>query len=511
MRTEDLIAILPEAILTGVGTLVMLLAAFLKKGKEQWCATTSLLGLLAAAVSVAYQWRHRGPAFEEMIVVDPFSLFFHLLFLLIAALVALASLPYLRQERLAIGEFYALLLFATAGMGLMASGNDLIVIFIGLEISSVASYVLVGFRRNVVTSSEAALKYFLLGSFATAFLLYGIALLFGATGTTRLTQIREVLRGGLHPVTAANPAGDILAGSTSVQPVLVQLTGPLPTTLLALAIALILVGLGFKVAAAPFQVWAPDVYQGAPTPVTAFLSTGPKAAAFAVALRVFMVALESSASQWSALFWICGSLSMFVGNLAALWQSNIKRLLAYSSIAHAGYILVAFTAHSSDGIAAVMFYLVAYALMNLGAFVVVTHLGNRGERYVEVEDYGGLGYRSPLLAAWLSIFLLSLIGIPLTGGFLGKFYVFRAALRADLIWLTVLGVLNSGIAAYYYLRVLVAMYMSNPTREVPVEPVPLGVGCVLAVCGIGTLLLGVLPDPVLHLAAQSAQWLQGRL
>lgn len=515
MPLQELITVLPEAILTVVATAVMLLAAFLNKAKEEWCAAVALVGLLAAMVSLAFLWPSQGsavpvfPAFNDMIRVDPFSIFFHLLFLVTAALIVLSSSSYLRRERLAAGEFYALLLFATAGMGLMASSNDLILSFIGLEISSLASYVLVGFRRSVATSSESALKYFLLGSFATAFLLYGIALLFGATGTTRLTAIRGILRGGLSPVIAGAGGGDPLAGSAALQPVAAQLGGAFPTALLALSIGLILVGLAFKVSAAPFHVWTPDVYQGAPTPVTAFLSTGSKAAAFALFLRIFTVALDGATYPWPILLGISGALSMFVGNLAALWQSNLKRLLAYSSVAHAGYMLVAFTANSAAGVAAVMFYLVAYTLMNLGAFVVVTHLGNQGERYVEIEDYAGLGYRSPVLAGCLTIFLLSLIGIPLTAGFLGKFYVFRAALAADLIGLTVLGVLNSAIAAYYYLRVLVAMYMSAPTRDVPLEPVPPAVAGVLAVCAGGTLLLGVFPQPVLNFAVYAAQWLQG--
>lgn len=511
MPIESLLAILPEAILAGTGTGMMLLAAFLPKNQERWCRAIAFAGLAAAAVSVFVQQRHPGPAFEEMILVDPFSIFFRLLFLLIAALIVLSSSQYLRTESLPVGEYYALLLFATAGMGLMAAGNDLVLIFIGLEISSLSSYVLVGFRRGVASSSESALKYFLLGSFATAFLLYGIALLLGATGTTRLTRIREALQGGLTPVTASLPGLGTPEGSAAVHPVLAQLPGPFPTTLLALSIALIFVGLAFKVSAAPFQVWTPDVYQGAPTPITAFLSTGPKAAAMAAFLRIFLVALEGSAEQWSALLGMSGVLSMFLGNLAAFWQSNLKRLLAYSSIAHVGYMLVAFTAHSTEGVAAVVFYLVAYTFMNLGAFAVVTQVGSQGERYVAMDHYSGLGYRSPALAACFSIFLLSLIGIPLTGGFLGKFYIFRAALRSDLIGLTILGVLNSGIAAYYYLRILVSMYMSGPSSEVPLEPTPPSLALVLAVCTAGTFYLGVFPHTMLRWAVQAAEWLQGKL
>ncbi|MBI4463620.1 MAG: NADH-quinone oxidoreductase subunit N [Acidobacteria bacterium] len=507
MTYADLIAVLPEAVLTVAGIVVMLLGTLRQPHSDRWAGSFALLGLLGTAIAVLVQRQHPGTAFGGMIQVDRFGVFFHLLFLLIAALVALMSSSYLRREKLPAAEYYALLLFGTAGMGLMASANELIVAFIGLEISSLSSYVLVGFRRRVAASSEAALKYFLLGSFATAFLLYGIALMFGATGTTNLSGIREVL-GGQTPISAAGPQASGLSGWLPAQSAQLVLPEPFPTALLSLSMALIFVGLAFKVSAAPFQVWTPDVYQGAPTPITAFLSTGPKAAAFALFLRVFMGALEGSSPLWWGLLWTCGLLSMFLGNLAALWQSNLKRLLAYSSIAHAGYMLVAFTAHSSDGVAAVLFYLAAYTFMNIGAFAVVSHLGGAGERYVAIDDYAGLGYRSPWLAAALSIFLLSLIGIPLTGGFFGKFFVFRAALRADLLWLTVLGVLNSAVAAYYYLRILVAMYMSPPGGTVVAERVNPTVSFVLAVCVIGTLLLGVFPSPVWSFALRAAQWLQ---
>ena len=507
---RELITVLPEVILTVTATVVMLLAAFLKKTREAWCAAMALAGFASAMASLLWLWPSQEPSFTDMIRVDPFSIFFHMLFMGTGAAVVLGSGSYLRRERLPAGEFYALLLFATAGMGLMASSNDLVLGFIGLEISSLSSYVLAGFRRNSATSSESALKYFLLGSFATAFLLYGIALMYGAVGTTRLTAIQTVLGGGASRVTAGNFLGEALAGAAGIAPVAAQLSRSVPPGLLALAIGLIFVGLAFKISAAPFQVWTPDVYQGAPTPVTAFLSTGAKAAAFALFLRIFYVALDSGLYPWPVLLWVSAVLSMFVGNLAALRQSNMKRLLAYSSIAHAGYMLVAFTANSADGMAAVMFYLVAYTLMNLGAFVVITHLGSEGERYVEMGDYAGLGYRCPLLAGCLSIFLLSLIGIPLTAGFLGKFYAFRAGMQADMIGLVVLAGINSAIAAYYYLRILVAMYMSEPVREVPMEPVPGAVRWVLGVCAIGTLLLGIVPQPVLNLAMRAAQMFDGQ-
>jgi NADH-quinone oxidoreductase subunit N len=509
MQTRDVIAVLPEIILTLAGIAVMLLGAFLKDSSVRAASFTAHLGLLGAAIGLTYQWGRLGPAFGGMFLVDPFGIFFHILFLVIAVLVALASSEYLGREKLPAPEYYALLLFATVGMGIMASANDLILVFIGLEISSLASYVLVGFRRGVSFSSEASLKYFLLGSFATAFLLYGIALLFGATASTRLPQIRLALISGNISLSAARSA---VAGSLAPSALGLPLTpaGQFPASLAGLSIALIFVGLAFKVSAAPFQVWTPDVYQGAPTPVTAFLSTGPKAAAFAAFLRIFMVGLQGSSESWSWLLWIAAALSMLLGNLAALLQSNMKRMLAYSSIAHVGYMLVAFTSHSTDGAAAVIFYLAAYAFMNLGAFVVVSHVGGEGERYPEMDDYAGLGYRSPLLAACLAVFLLSLIGVPLTAGFFGKFYLFRAALRGGLVWLTVLAGLNSGIAAYYYLRVLVAMYMSAPAREVPMEPVPPATRLALTLSVGGTFLLGIFPQGVLSFALRAAQWLQPR-
>src|ERR1019366_9317268 len=307
--------------------------------------------------------------------------------------------------------------------------------FIALEISSISTYILAGFRRQVATSSESSLKYFLLGSFATAFFLYGVALMFGATGSTSIPVIADTLRSDSVPLLA-------YAG-----------------------VALMFVGLGFKVAAAPFHIWTPDVYEGAPAPVVGFMSTAPKAAVFAVLLRIMFEA-HAPGRLW--LIWVTAALSMPIGSVAALVQSNIKRLLASSSIAHAGSLLVAFAALPENGIPAVMFYTASYAAMNVGAFAVGSHFAGAGESYVNLEDYAGLGRRSPILAATFTVFLLSLIGIPITGGFFAKFYVFSAALQANLVWLTVIGVLNSAIGAYYYLRIIVVMYMREPRDEAPV-------------------------------------------
>jgi len=473
----DLARFLPEILLTVFGTLLMLLDAVFDKRPTNLFGHLSLLALAAAIGASLYAGSEQGPAFGGMLVVDGFATFFRVLVLGAGMLTVLASYRFLVRENAEPGEYHALLLFSLAGQSLMASANDLIMVFIGLEISSIASYVLAGYLRDDKRANEASLKYFLLGSFATAFFLYGVAILYGSTSSVRLDQIRAVLNGPNAPF-----------------PVFVTL-----------AAALMVVGLGFKVSAAPFQVWAPDVYQGAPTPVAAFLSAAPKAAAFAVFLRIFTIALEPIGNTWEPLAWGSALASMTIGNFAALMQSNIKRMLAYSSIAHAGYVLVALTARSQTGTSAAMFYLAAYALMNLGAFGVVAHLSGKGERYLTLDDFSGLGQKQPFTAAMLAIFLLSLIGVPLTGGFFGKFYIFKAALDSHLVWLTVLGLLNSAVAAYYYLRVLVMMYMHDPGQAVrEAEPLSHGMQLALVLPALGTLFLGIFPNWVLEFAGRSA-------
>jgi NADH-quinone oxidoreductase subunit N len=351
-------------------------------------------------------------------------------------------------------------------------------IFIGLEISSIASYVLAGYLRDDKRNNEAALKYFLLGSFATAFLLYGIAWIYGITGATNLDQIRYTLLN--HDI----EAGGVLVGVSA---------------------ALMFVGFAFKVSAAPFQVWAPDVYQGAPAPVSAFLSTGPKAAAFAIFLRVYMTAFGPISNRWEAFVWISALLTMIVGNFGALRQPNLKRMLGYSSVAHAGYVMVAIAAHSQIGVAAAMFYLAAYAFMQIGCFAVVAHFARQGEKYVNIEDLAGLGWKQPVTAGLFTLFLLSLIGIPLTGGFFGKFYIFKAAVDSNLIWLAILGALNSAVAAYYYLRVLVVMYMKEPGDAVETsQPMAPGISFTLWASALGTLLLGIFPSAVLDFVRNSS-------
>jgi len=477
----EMVRILPEVILTVAGTLLMLLDAVLGKKGRHGYGHISMVALIAAIVGTVYAGANQGPAFGGMLLVDGFATFFRVLVIVVGILTVLPSYRFLDRESAEPGEFHALLLFSVVGQCVMVTANELIMIFIGLEISSIASYVLAGYLRDDRRANESSLKYFLLGSFATGFFLYGIAITYGITGSTDLTTVRGV-------ITGSNPPSVLFVG---------------------LAAALMFVGLGFKVSSAPFQIWAPDVYQGAPTPVTAFISAGPKAAAFAIFLRIFMTALDPIGRNWEPLVWMSALASMTIGNFAALTQTNVKRMLAYSSIAHAGYVLVAMTARTDKGIAAAMFYLAAYALMNIGAFVVVAHLSGSGERYQNIEDFAGLGRKQPLVAATLTIFMFSLIGVPLTGGFFGKFYIFKAALESHLIWLTVLGLLNSAVAAYYYLRILVMMYMREPGEAAEkVEPLSLGQGMALVLPAAGILVLGIFPTWVLNFANSASSFLR---
>jgi NADH-quinone oxidoreductase subunit N len=472
-QSVDYIRILPELVLSAFGIVIMLLDPIVdEKTSQKLLGLIALAGALFGIAATWYMSQSPGLAFSNMIRVDSFSVFFHFLVIAIAAVVILTSYEYMAVQRIRAGEYYALILFGVVGMALMSSAVELVLIFIALEISSISTYILAGFRRHDASSAESSLKYFLLGSFATAFFLYGVALIFGATGSTNIDDISRAL-----------------------------LAGPVEL-LVYVAIALMFVGLGFKVAAAPFHIWTPDVYEGAPAPIVGFMSTAPKAAAFAVLLRVVFV-INAPGRYW--LIWVAAALSMTLGNVGALVQNNVKRLLAYSSIAHAGYLLVAFAATPDLGTSAAMFYTAAYAAMNVGAFAVVSHFANAGERYVTLEDYEGLGRSSPLLAATLTIFLLSLIGIPMTGGFFAKFYVFSAALKANLVWLTLIGVINSAVGAYYYLRIVVVMYMRESRRDVPVTPIPFGVGLALVISVATTLYLGLFPNRVLQYTQQSAQ------
>jgi NADH-quinone oxidoreductase subunit N len=465
----NILRLLPEIILTLTGVLIMLEEPMLPATRSRkslgWFAIAGTAASFAASL-----WQLRlpaGTAFYGMVQVDAFSVYFHLLIASVVLVTLLSSLDYFEGFATHAGEYFALVLFAATGMMLMTSSVELLMVFIGLEISSIATYIMAGFRKGKGASAEAALKYFLLGSFATAFFLYGVALIFGATGSTSFAGIAAGI-----PITHT----------------------PL---LVVTSLAMILIGLSFKVSAAPFHVWTPDVYQGAPSPVVGLMSTAPKAAAF-----------PTLQHRWAVIIWILAVLSMCVGNLCALLQRDAKRMLAYSSIAHAGYLLVAFTALRADGTAAACFYAAAYAAMNVGAFVVITQVAGVEEKLRNLEDYAGLAQQRPVLAASLGLFLLSMIGIPFTAGFFGKFYVFSAALHAGHLWLVIIGLVNSGIACFYYLRFLINVYSPAPASKAEGlrgRKISFATGTALALCVIATLALGIIPGRILHLAGRAAE------
>lgn len=435
-------------------------------------AAVALLGLAGVLGVTMWCWIDGGAdsGFQNTLRADQFGLFMTGVVCIGAALSILMSVEYLREQRLPVGDYYTLLLLATCGMVFLATANDLIVLFIALEVMSVGVYVLAGLMRGDTRSTEAAMKYFLLGAFASGFLLYGIAFFYGATGSTRLDVIGQaVAKDGATPF-------------------------------ILLGIALITVGFGFKVALVPFQAWTPDVYEGAPTSVTAFMAVGVKAAAFAAFLRVFWTALIGVAATWSGFLWVLAVLTMTVGNVLAVSQRNVKRMLAYSSIAHAGYLLVGLVTGTRAGGAAVLFYLAVYTIMNVGAFAVLIALGRRGEPNERLEDLAGVGFRQPVLGLSMLLFMLSLAGIPPTAGFAGKFYLFSAAIDAGHVSIAVIAVLNSLVSVYYYLGVVVQMYMVEGTRE-PVSPWTRP--CLLAtivIAVVGTLAVGIFPAVPMQLA-----------
>jgi NADH-quinone oxidoreductase subunit N len=489
MNPGDMYRILPEIILTLTGVLVMMVDASLPQGLSR-----RMLGWLAAlGVTVALWaslWQLSLPAgtgFYGTVETSPFTVFFHVLIcgiVLVALLLALDTLPEKSHHQ---GEYYALVVFGAVGMCLMTSAVELLVVFIALEISSIATYVLAGYRKHTAQGPEAAIKYFLLGSFATGFLLYGIALIFGATGTTQVYEIAHAL----------------------------GTTGGIPNLPLVLAsLCLMLVGILFKVSAAPFHIWTPDVYEGSPSPVVALMSTGPKVAAFALLTRVLYEVFPTLRSVWSPVLWGVAILSMTVGNLAALRQQSVKRMLAYSSIAHAGYLLAAFAGLGSSGIAAATFYTAAYAAMNVGIFAVVSVASGYDEKLPLIKDYRGLIYRSPLLGSLLIFFLISLIGIPFTGGFFGKFYSFSAAVGGGAVWLAIVGLLNSGLASAYYLRLAFACAQrpSEADGETPAQVAPLRVGVAVSAAVLfaaaATLALGIVPNEVLRASEAGAHTLR---
>lgn len=485
--------ILPELIVALTGVVVMLYDSFFPKQRSVTGAI-SLIGLAISGVLLAIMWSGGQPAtaWNGMIAHDNLRLGFSFVFLFTTAMTVLISTVWVERENVPVGEYHALLMFATFGMMMMSAGNDLVVIFLGLETLSIATYVMAGLRRSDLKSNESAMKYFILGSFASAFLLYGMALVYGATGSTGLTQIAEKM------VNPNFPALMLVGG------------------------AMMIIGFGFKIAMAPFHVWAPDVYEGAPTPITGFMAAGPKAAAFASFLRVFVLGLplvagvQASAflhDSWITAVTVLAMITIIVGNVAAILQNNVKRMLAYSSIAHAGYALVGFvgagmakTATARDeAIAAVAFYMLTYAITNLGAFAIVTLLAEKNDRRTEFEDYNGIGFKSPVLAFSLSLFMLSLLGLPLTAGFMGKILVFRPALEtgnALVTTLVVVAVVNTAISAYYYLRLIVVMFFRERTTDWREPAMPAGMAAALIITVLGVLYFGIFSDRVIEKFSQ---------
>src|SRR5213594_1492019 len=466
----NLIPLLPATQVLLTALVVMLLDLFIKEPEKGLLAWISLLGLALGAGEIVLLWGSQESAFGDTLLLDNFALFFAQIFLGVAALTILSSIHYVRQTKIHEGEFYELILFATVGMILMAAANDLIIFFLGLETMSIAVYVLTGLWRASSQSSEAAMKYFLMGAFATGFLLYGIALIYGATGSTNLDLI-----------------SDYLAEQPSEWPLYLIGGG-----------FLLLIGFAFKVGAVPFHFWVPDVYEGAPTPVTGFMSVAVKAAAFAAWARILLHKLSALDSDWLFPLWIITIGTMTLGNLLAITQSSVKRMLAYSSIAHAGYLLIAIVVGAEWGGLPLLFYVLTYSFMTIGAFAVLSCLSEANNQRENYRDFAGLGFKRPFLGLAMSLFMLSLAGFPPLGGFAGKFYVFRAAVLSGHIGLAIMGVLNSLLSVIYYLRVIVAMYMEEGGAEGKSFRQATAVYVAIAVAVIGTLYLGILPASALN-------------
>ncbi|MEA3465735.1 MAG: NADH-quinone oxidoreductase subunit N [Thermodesulfobacteriota bacterium] len=476
MQNVNFAAIMPSIVLACFSMALLLINAFSRRGATAHIAGISLLALAVTGFTAFSGWNNPQAGFAGHVVLDNFAVFFTFIFLIAAALTILMSDAYLKREGYPVGEFYTLILFSTVGAMIMTSGTDLMTIFLGLEVLSVALYVLAGFFRGQKRSNEAGLKYFLLGAFSTGFLLYGMALIYGVTGTTNLVDI-----GGFFSATP-----EAATSTMAITGMLLMSTGFL-----------------FKIAIAPFHMWAPDVYEGAPTPITAFMSAGPKAAAFAAFMRIFLVSLISMQGTWESALWVLAVLTMITGNFLALNQTNLKRMLAYSSIAHAGYALVGLVAANEIGISGVLFYMLAYTFMNIGAFAILVLVGKKGEEELTLDGFKGMGYRRPLLGVLFTIFLFSLMGIPPSAGFSGKFYIFAGALNAGFVWLAVLGVLNSAVSLYYYLRVMVFMYFKDPESDFDWVRLKPGATICIVLSAIAVLYMGILPSGIMSLARQA--------
>lgn len=472
-------ALLPHMIVLATGLAILVLDLFLTPRSRYLNEVVGLVGIGLAFVSAVLHVGEPRAVFLGMAVADNLGVFFNAIFLLIAALTVLLSASFVRREQLSAGEYYALLFFATAGFMFVAAAADLVMVFLAIETLSIATYILAGLLRAEPRSQEAAFKYFMLGAFSSALFLYGIATIYGALGNTNIPALATAL------------------GQQGASP------------LLLVGMALLTVGLGFKVAVVPFHMWAPDVYDGAPTSVTAFMTAGPKAAAFAALVRVFFQGFtsEAAAQEWVPVFAVLAVCTMIFGNLVALTQQSIKRMLAYSSIAHAGYAFVALVAHNALGASSILYYLPAYSLMSLGSFAVVTVVAKQGDQRYAFSDYAGLGHTNPCLAAVMSLFMFALAGFPPTAGFAGKFYVFSAAAQSGYYNLALIGMLTSVVSVVYYARVVMTMYMQEPSGEQQIRRVSPTLVALLALTVLGTLYLGIFPGTVLRLAEQSVAFL----
>ncbi len=458
---SDLSVLRPELWMSIAGMLILLLELVFRRKEYLAFLAVLFIGMVFYGMITAPQ----GYAFNKMYVSDTFSIFFKIIFLLSAILVILLSLRYLRMEGIHHGEYYSLIMFATTGMMLMASSSDLILLYLGLELMSVSTFILAGFKRHDMRSNESALKYYLLASFSTAILLYGISFLYLVSGTTNITELTSRLS---YVPFRENPY-------------------------LYISLVFILTAFAFKIALVPFHMWSPDVYEGAPTPVTAFMSVGPKAAGFSIIARVFMVALGSLSLEWKTILIILSILTMAVGNILAITQTNIKRMLAYSSIAHSGYAILGIIAGTYEGLSSTMNYILIYAFMNLGAFGIVTLMNTRLSKGEELSDYEGLAKKHPYYALLMLIFMFSLTGIPPTGGFIGKFYLFMSVINAGYTYLAVIAVIMSAVSAYFYLRVVMLMYMKEPEKEITIEPGTLERIAVL-ISAIMVIITGIMPS-----------------
>jgi NADH-quinone oxidoreductase subunit N len=474
MLNTDIDAIVPMLCVTLAGLVTMIAEAFRRPGERMPMGWLGILGLAGAAASTAVLWGRNAQGFG-VIAADNFGLFVTIVLIVVGVLTIMFSSPVVTRDGIPAGEYYSLVLFAIAGMIMMGSATDLLVIFIGLEILSLAVYVLTGIRRDTPEGTEAAFKYFLLGAFSSAFFLYGIALTYGITGSTRLAEVGSYLA----------------AASTSGSPMIL------------IALGLLLVGFAFKISAVPFHMWTPDAYQGAPAIVTGFMSTGVKVAAFAAFARVFLSSFEPFKSDWTPLVAALAALTMILGTVVGVAQDSLKRMLGYSSIAHGGYLLVALVAGNQLGKQAILFYLLSYAVTNLAAFGVIALLGTREHGNDRLSDYAGLWHTHPHLAALMTVSLLSLGGLPPTAGFVAKYYIFIAAVSAGHYGLAIIGVLTSVVSVFFYLRVVVNMYMAEPAGA-PVLPKVTGLGmAALTLAIIAIFVLGILPSPVIDLAGKS--------